>query len=86
MGLSSLASVAASLIAEGHAPATPALVVSNATRTSQRHVLATLSTIATRTRAARVETPAILFVGAAVATAALPAPSPAPSLRLVRTA
>ena len=81
MGLDSLESVAASLIAEGHAPATPALVVSNATRKSQRHVLATLSTIGTRTRAARIETPALLFVGPAVATAS----APARSLRLLRT-
>jgi len=81
MGLASLASTTASLIAEGHAPSTPALVVSNATRKSQRHVLATLSTIARR--AARLEAPAILFVGPAVSVAAIPAPSP---VRLLRTA
>jgi len=84
MGLSSLPSIAASLIAEGHAASTPALVVSNATRPSQRHVLATLSTIAARARAARLETPAILFVGAVVASAFVPAA--ARTLRLLRTA
>jgi len=61
-------SISATLIAEGHAPGTPALVVSNATRKSQRHVLATLSTIARR--AARLEAPAVLFVGPAVSVAA----------------
>jgi uroporphyrin-III C-methyltransferase/precorrin-2 dehydrogenase/sirohydrochlorin ferrochelatase len=85
MGLASLSSLAATLIAEGHAPHTPALVVSNATRRSQRHVLATLSTIGARTRAARLEAPALLFVGAAVASAAV-RPVPARGLRLLRTA
>ncbi len=82
MGLSSLSSLTAGLIAEGHAPSTPALVVSNATRKSQRHVLATLSTIARRARSARLEAPAILFVGHAVATAA----AVAAPVRLLRTA
>ena len=81
MGLSELESVARSLVDDGHSPEAPALVVSNATRKSQRHVLATLSTIGTRTRAARIETPALLFVGPAVATAS----APARSLRLLRT-
>jgi siroheme synthase len=84
MGLASLESTALSLIAEGHAPSTPALVVSNATRKSQRHILATLSTIATATRAARLETPALLFVGSAVASAS--ARTHARPLRLLRTA
>jgi uroporphyrin-III C-methyltransferase len=83
MGLAELESVAATLIGGGHAPTTPALVVSNATRKTQRHVLATLATIAVRTRSARLETPALLFVGAAVASAALPARS-SRSLRLLR--
>jgi uroporphyrin-III C-methyltransferase len=83
MGLASLPSLASSLIDEGHAPTTPALAVSNATRKTQRHVLATLSTIAPLTRAARLETPAILFVGAAVASASV---NPARALRLLRTA
>ena len=82
MGLGELESLTATLLAEGHGPETPALVVSNATRKSQRHVLATLSTIAARTRASRVEAPALLFVGAAVASAS----APALALRLLRTA
>jgi uroporphyrin-III C-methyltransferase/precorrin-2 dehydrogenase/sirohydrochlorin ferrochelatase len=82
MGLAELESLTTALIGEGHAPATPALVVSNATRKNERHVLATLSTIATRTRSARLETPALLFVGAVVASAASRAPS---RLRLLST-
>jgi uroporphyrin-III C-methyltransferase len=82
MGLGELESLARDLVADGHAPETPALVVSNATRKTQRHVLATLSTIADRTRAARIEAPALLFVGQAVASTA----APARVLRLVRSA
>jgi uroporphyrin-III C-methyltransferase/precorrin-2 dehydrogenase/sirohydrochlorin ferrochelatase len=81
MGLADLESVAADLVTEGHAKDTPALVVSNATRKSQRHVLATLSTIATLTRAAKLETPALLFVGPAVASATA---MPSGALRLLR--
>jgi siroheme synthase len=84
MGLASLESTALSLIDEGHAPSTPALVVSNATHKSQRHVLATLSTIATVTRRARLETPALLFVGPAVVSAS--ARTHTRALRLLRTA
>jgi uroporphyrin-III C-methyltransferase len=81
MGLGELEALSQTLL-EDHAPETPALVVSNATRKSQRHVLATLSTIGARARSARLEAPALLFVGEAVAAAA----APARALRLLRTA
>ena len=86
MGLGELESLASSLVEEGHAPETPALVVSNATRKTERHVLATLATIAPLTRAARLAAPAILFVGPAIATARGRATAPRRPLRLVRSA
>jgi len=83
MGLSELEPIAASLVAEGHARTTPALVVASATRPEQKHVLGTLAEIAARTREADLESPALFFVGEAVASAAA---SPARILRLVKFA
>ncbi len=69
MGLADLESICSTLIAEGHSPTTPALVVASATRPDQRHVKGTLATISLLTREADLASPALLFVGTVVASA-----------------
>jgi uroporphyrin-III C-methyltransferase len=67
MGASRLRSLAASIIAAGRSPSTPAAVVMAATLPEQRHVVATLATIADAARDARIASPAVLVVGEVVA-------------------
>jgi len=66
MGTSRLRSLAASIIAAGRAPSTPAAVVMAATLPEQRHVVATLAGIADAARDARISSPAVLVVGEVV--------------------
>ena len=66
MGLARVGEIAASLTAAGRSPDTPAAVVSSATTTRERCVVGTLGDIGERTRAAALESPAVLIVGAAV--------------------
>jgi uroporphyrin-III C-methyltransferase len=83
MGLASLGEIARELVAEGHAPSTPALVVASATRPEERHVRGTLATIASLAKDAALESPAILFVGEVVGLDSSPARR---ALRLVTSA
>ena len=80
MGLGELETLCKELVDGGRARTTPALVVSSATRPEQRHVLATLDDMAQRARSARLQSPALLFVGEVVTEAAA---SPAAMLRLI---
>lgn len=66
MGARRLASVANGLIAAGRDPDTPAAVVRWATRPEQAVLRGTLSDIEDRARRARIDPPALLFVGEAV--------------------
>jgi uroporphyrin-III C-methyltransferase/precorrin-2 dehydrogenase/sirohydrochlorin ferrochelatase len=63
MGLGAASEILSNLVREGHGPDTPAVAVSNATRKDQRIVIGTLSTLADRIEAARLESPATLIVG-----------------------
>lgn len=63
MGCKSLGSIAASLIANGKDPATPAALVERASWPTQRLTVATLSTIAEAARARDVHSPVLLIVG-----------------------
>ena len=65
MGLARIGEIAASLVAAGKDPATPAAVVSAATTPRARSALGTLADIAARTAKAGLESPAVLIVGAA---------------------
>jgi uroporphyrin-III C-methyltransferase len=67
MGLSRLEEISASLIAGGRVPETPAAVLSRATLSGSRLVIATLADIGVRVREANLEAPAILIVGEVVA-------------------
>jgi uroporphyrin-III C-methyltransferase len=66
MGLRHIERIAARLIEEGMSPTTPAAVIENATQENMRIVDGELATIAALTRAAMVESPAIIVVGEAV--------------------
>ena len=62
-----LASLLERAVAEGLAPATPALVVFNATRPTQARVVGTAADLAGRIEAAGLDGPAILMIGEALA-------------------
>ncbi len=80
MGLSNAAAIAARLMAAGRAPATPALIVENASLPTERRVTATLGDLADA--AAGLSGPALLMVGEAMALAqAGAAPAVAAPLR-----
>ena len=67
MGLGRLEAVAASLVAAGRSPATPAAVVSRATLPDERTVVGALADVASLARQAGLEAPALLIVGDVVA-------------------
>src|SRR5437588_519183 len=67
MGLSNAAAIAASLVAAGRAPATPALIVENASLATERRLVTTLGELGQA--AANLAGPAILIVGEAMALA-----------------
>ena len=64
MGMGRLAGIADALIAAGRAPDEPAAVVQWGTTPRQRHLVATLSTIAERVSAEGLGNPAVVVVGA----------------------
>lgn len=63
MGLSTLASTTARLVAAGRAPETPAAVISRATLPDERVVIGTLATIAEAAKEAALPTPALIVIG-----------------------
>lgn len=63
MGMRNLEAIVARLLAAGRAPTTPAAVVMNGTLPDQRVLLAPLSELAARARAADLGAPAVLVVG-----------------------
>ena len=63
MGLGSAEEVLAGLAAEGRPLGTPAVAVSNAARPGERIVVGTLADLASRVRAAGLESPVTLVVG-----------------------
>jgi uroporphyrin-III C-methyltransferase len=67
MGLSTAAGIAARLIAAGRAPATPALIVENASRADERRIVTTLGGLPAAAEA--VSGPALLIVGEAMSLA-----------------
>ena len=67
MGLAALPRIAAELLAQGLPPGTPAAVIQDGTRPSQRVVTATLESIATRAAEAGLGSPALVIVGQTVA-------------------
>ena len=67
MGLNSLEQIAARLTAAGKPPETPAAVVSGGNAPHPATVRGTLADIAEKARAARVQAPAVIVVGAAAA-------------------
>jgi uroporphyrin-III C-methyltransferase len=67
MGLATAAALAARLVAAGRAPATPALIVENASRREERRVPTTLAGLAAA--AAGLDGPAVLLIGEAAALA-----------------
>jgi uroporphyrin-III C-methyltransferase len=66
MGLSTLRDTARSLIAAGRSPSTPVAVVSHATLSTQREVIADLATVADAVEAAALPAPALVIVGEVV--------------------
>lgn len=66
MGLANIGEIASQLIAHGRDPATPALAVSNATQPGQRHVVSTLTRVATDTATAGLISPVLFIVGEVV--------------------
>lgn len=66
MGLSLVGEIAARFMSAGAAPATPAAVISRATTAEQREVVGTLADIAARVAEARLVSPAVIVIGAAV--------------------
>jgi uroporphyrin-III C-methyltransferase len=72
MGVSTAAAIAERLVQAGRAAATPALVVEDASRPTERRIVTTLAGLATAAEA--VTGPALLIVGEAMALA-LPSPS-----------
>ena len=61
MGVATAPMISARLIAAGRAPATPALVVENASRPDERRILTTLATLADAARG--IDGPAVLILG-----------------------
>lgn len=73
MGLSMAPEIARRLTQAGRSPATPALIVENASRADERRVLATLGSLADA--AAQLSGPALLIVGESMALARTDAPA-----------
>jgi uroporphyrinogen III methyltransferase/synthase len=63
MGVATMPSLAARLVANGHDARTPCAVVERATMPGQRTVYATLATLAAEVQAAKLRAPAVLVVG-----------------------
>jgi len=69
MGLVTLPEIVRGLLNAGLDPATPAAVVQNGTTPRQRHVLATVATLADRVAEAGLKSPATIIIGKVVALA-----------------
>ena len=67
MGVANLRDIALRLVSGGLSPATPAAIVQDGTRPSQRVVTGTLATIADDAAAAEIQAPAIAIVGGVTA-------------------
>jgi uroporphyrin-III C-methyltransferase/precorrin-2 dehydrogenase/sirohydrochlorin ferrochelatase len=76
MGRATLAALTQRLIAEGLAPATPAILVERATSKDERAIHATLADIAAKARAAGPVGPCLILIGAALADAQPSPPQP----------
>jgi uroporphyrin-III C-methyltransferase/precorrin-2 dehydrogenase/sirohydrochlorin ferrochelatase len=74
MGVATLAALTQRLVAEGLAPATPAILVERATWADERAIHGTLADIAEKARAAAPAGPCLILIGAALADARLPLP------------
>jgi uroporphyrin-III C-methyltransferase len=69
MGLVTLPEIVRGLLDAGMDPATPAAVVQNGTTPRQRHVMATVATLADRVAEAKLRSPAIIIIGKVVSLA-----------------
>jgi uroporphyrin-III C-methyltransferase len=67
MGMTHLAALAQALVDAGLSPAMPAAAIERATTARERHVIATLGTLACAVRRAALASPAILVIGDVVA-------------------
>ena len=66
MGLGNIRQIAATLVAHGRSPDTPAAIVSRGTTERQRSVIGTLATIADQLEAAGLPPPAVTVIGEGV--------------------
>jgi uroporphyrin-III C-methyltransferase len=66
MGMQRVDAIAAALQAAGMPSATPAAAIQNGTTALQRHVVATLATLADAARAAALGSPALIVIGEVV--------------------
>ena len=69
MGMQRISEITQSLLDAGMAAATPAAVIQHGTTRSQRHVIATLSTLEAAARDAALGSPALIVIGEVVALA-----------------
>jgi uroporphyrin-III C-methyltransferase len=69
MGMQRVAAITLALRAAGMADATPAAVIQNGTTEKQRHVIATLATLAAAAHAAGLGSPALIVIGEVVSLA-----------------
>src|SRR5262249_52917019 len=63
MGVGTLPSIAAALLAAGREPETPAACIERGTTSKQRTITGTLATIADRASQANLRAPAIIVIG-----------------------
>lgn len=66
MGMQRVVEITSALRAAGMADATPAAAIQNGTTKQQRHVIATLATLAGAARNARLGSPALIVIGEVV--------------------
>ena len=67
MGLTSLETITRGFLEHGADPATPAAIIENGTRAGQRVITGTLDSLADKSAAAEVKSPALIIVGSVVA-------------------
>jgi uroporphyrin-III C-methyltransferase/precorrin-2 dehydrogenase/sirohydrochlorin ferrochelatase len=66
MGLTSLGTITQGFLNHGADPATPAAVIENGTRADQRVITGTLESLADKSSAAKIKSPALIIVGSVV--------------------
>ncbi len=71
MGFTNIRRISAELMAHGRDPNTPVMVVSNATRENQRHLVTSLGRVAAETTPEAVPMPALFVIGEVVSLAAI---------------